>query len=327
MMLHTRARCGRRNRNMSLKCGIVGLAQRRQVDAVQRADQGGHRRRELSVLHDRAERRHRRGARPAPRGARRDREAAEGDPGDRGVRRHRRARRRRVEGRGPRQPVPRQHPRDRRDRARRALLRGRQRRPRRRQGRSGLATSRRSTPSSRSPTSQPSRSSSRTLRARSRARRRQGSAAAGRGCSRTCEPALERGAGRRARVDLYAEETALLQPLFLLTMKPTMYVANVAEHGFEDNPLLDARARPTRAKEGAPVVADLRGDRSRDRRPRRRGQADVPRRHGHDRAGPRPRDPRRLRAARPADLLHRRAEGSARVDHPQAARRRRRPPA
>ena len=26
-------------------------------------------------------------------------------------------------------------------------------------------------------------------------------------------------------------------------MKPTMYVANVAEHGFENNPLLDARAR------------------------------------------------------------------------------------
>jgi GTP-binding protein YchF len=55
-------------------------------------------------------------------------------------------------------------------------------------------------------------------------------------------------------VDLYPEERALLKPLFLLTMKPTMYVANVAEHGFADNALLaavEARAR----REGAPVVA------------------------------------------------------------------------
>src|SRR6478736_9983865 len=33
-------------------------------------------------------------------------------------------------------------------------------------------------------------------------------------------------------VDLYPEELAVLKPLFLLTMKPTMYVANVSEHGF-----------------------------------------------------------------------------------------------
>src|SRR5207302_278155 len=39
-------------------------------------------------------------------------------------------------------------------------------------------------------------------------------------------------------VDLYPEERAVLKPLFLLTMKPTMYVANVAEHGFTNNPLL-----------------------------------------------------------------------------------------
>ena len=55
-------------------------------------------------------------------------------------------------------------------------------------------------------------------------------------------------------VDLYDEERALLKPYFLLTMKPTLYVANVAEHGFEGNPLLDAlRARAT--AENAPVVA------------------------------------------------------------------------
>ena len=61
--------------------------------------------------------------------------------------------------------------------------------------------------------------------------------------------------GRPARTaDLYHEEAVLLQPLFLLTMKPTMYVANVDEHGFKDNPLL-AAVETHAAKEGAPVVA------------------------------------------------------------------------
>jgi len=61
--------------------------------------------------------------------------------------------------------------------------------------------------------------------------------------------------GRPARsVELAREELAVLQPLFLLTMKPTMYVANVAENGFRDNPLL-AAVKAHAAKEGAPVVA------------------------------------------------------------------------
>jgi GTP-binding protein YchF len=60
--------------------------------------------------------------------------------------------------------------------------------------------------------------------------------------------------GRPARAtDLYDEERALLKPFFLLTMKPTMYVANVAERGFHDNPLL-AAVEAHAAKEGAPVV-------------------------------------------------------------------------
>jgi GTP-binding protein YchF len=54
--------------------------------------------------------------------------------------------------------------------------------------------------------------------------------------------------------DLYEEEKAVLKPLFLLTMKPTMYVANVAEDGFENNPFLD-RVREHAMKEGAPVVS------------------------------------------------------------------------
>ena len=55
-------------------------------------------------------------------------------------------------------------------------------------------------------------------------------------------------------VDLSKEELAVLRPLFLLTMKPTMYVANVADKGFSGNPLL-ARIEAHARSEGAPVVA------------------------------------------------------------------------
>lgn len=66
-------------------------------------------------------------------------------------------------------------------------------------------------------------------------------------------PALDQARPARS-VDLYPEELAVLKPLFLLTMKPTMYVANVSEHGFAGNPLLD-RVQAYAAREGAPVVA------------------------------------------------------------------------
>ena len=52
---------------------------------------------------------------------------------------------------------------------------------------------------------------------------------------------------------LDAEERALLAPLCLLTLKPALYVANVAEHGFADNPML-AELIEFAAEEGAPVV-------------------------------------------------------------------------
>jgi GTP-binding protein YchF len=55
-------------------------------------------------------------------------------------------------------------------------------------------------------------------------------------------------------VELHAAEQALLRPLFLLTMKPTMYIANVAEHGFSGNPLLES-VQVVAQREGAPVVA------------------------------------------------------------------------
>jgi hypothetical protein len=48
-------------------------------------------------------------------------------------------------------------------------------------------------------------------------------------------------------------ERPLLRELHLITLKPLMYVANVAENGFKDNPYLDA-VRARGAAEGADVV-------------------------------------------------------------------------
>ena len=60
--------------------------------------------------------------------------------------------------------------------------------------------------------------------------------------------------GRPARTfGMSDDEKALLRPLFLLTIKPAMYVGNVDEGGFEDNPYVD-RLREHAAAEGAPVV-------------------------------------------------------------------------
>lgn len=53
---------------------------------------------------------------------------------------------------------------------------------------------------------------------------------------------------------LSAADRLLLKPLCLLTSKPAMYVANVLEDGFKDNPYLD-RLVAHAATEGAPVVA------------------------------------------------------------------------
>jgi len=53
---------------------------------------------------------------------------------------------------------------------------------------------------------------------------------------------------------LTAEEHRDLRELQLLTAKPVMYVANVAENGFANNPLLDALAQRA-AAEGAVIVA------------------------------------------------------------------------
>jgi GTP-binding protein YchF len=61
--------------------------------------------------------------------------------------------------------------------------------------------------------------------------------------------------GKSARTfGLSDDDRLLLKPLCLMTAKPAMYVGNVLEDGFENNPHLD-RLREFAAKEGAPVVA------------------------------------------------------------------------
>ena len=68
-----------------------------------------------------------------------------------------------------------------------------------------------------------------------------------------CMGALNQGRPVRA-LDFSKEERAVLKPLCLITAKPAMCVANVAENGFTDNPLLQ-RLEQVAAREGAPVVA------------------------------------------------------------------------
>ncbi len=53
---------------------------------------------------------------------------------------------------------------------------------------------------------------------------------------------------------LSAEDIALIQPLCFITAKPAMYVGNVSDHGFSNNPLLD-RLTEYAAARNAPVVA------------------------------------------------------------------------
>ena len=65
-------------------------------------------------------------------------------------------------------------------------------------------------------------------------------------------PTLEAG-GMIRSVDLDKDELHAIKGYNFLTLKPTMYIANVNEDGFENNPYLD-RVREIAAKENAVVV-------------------------------------------------------------------------
>ncbi len=55
-------------------------------------------------------------------------------------------------------------------------------------------------------------------------------------------------------MELDKDAKQLLKPLCFLTIKPTLYIANVSDDGFENNPHLDT-VREIAKKESAPVVA------------------------------------------------------------------------
>ena len=55
-------------------------------------------------------------------------------------------------------------------------------------------------------------------------------------------------------IDFSKDEQVLLKQFFLITAKPAMFVANVSENGFENNPLLD-RLKEFAQAQKAPVVA------------------------------------------------------------------------
>lgn len=66
------------------------------------------------------------------------------------------------------------------------------------------------------------------------------------------KPALDNGDMARS-VNLSSDEKATIRSFNLLTLKPTMYIANVNEDGFENNPYLD-QVRDIASKENAIVV-------------------------------------------------------------------------
>ena len=68
-----------------------------------------------------------------------------------------------------------------------------------------------------------------------------------------CQAAVDQAQPVRS-IDFSKEEKAILKPLCLITAKPAMFVGNVSETGFENNPLLE-QLRAYAAKQGAPVVA------------------------------------------------------------------------
>jgi GTP-binding protein YchF len=68
-----------------------------------------------------------------------------------------------------------------------------------------------------------------------------------------CQAALDQAQPVRG-IAFGKEELAILKPLCLITAKPAMFVGNVSESGFENNPFLD-RLREYAAEQKAPVVA------------------------------------------------------------------------
>ena len=132
--------------------------------------------------------------------------------------------------------------------------------------------------------------------------------------------------GKPARfVERKPEEEKLFHQLGMLTSLPVLYVCNVDEASAATGNELSRKVEAPRQGRGRRLRGDLGQDRVGDRGAAGRGAAKLSRRPGPQGDRARPPDPRRLRAAAPGHLFHRRAEGGARLDHHQghqgAARR------
>ena len=68
-----------------------------------------------------------------------------------------------------------------------------------------------------------------------------------------CQAALDQAKPVRT-IDFSKEELVILKPLCLITAKPAMFVGNVSEDGFENNPFLE-RLQEYAAAQNGPVVA------------------------------------------------------------------------
>ena len=143
-----------------------------------------------------------------------------------------------------------------------------------------------------------------------------------RAAARAQARAADQAQGRRGR-------EARSQQAQLLTAKPVLYVCNVDEGDAADGQCA-VRARVRQGHGRGRRRRSSSRPRSRPRsRPCRPTSATSSCRPRPARNRPRPRDPRRLRTARPDHLLHRRPQGSARLDRPprrQGAGGRRRDP-
>ena len=323
--LHTRDRyAGRVDLEVSIRTwpsaaassGLPNVGKSTLFNALTR---GADRGRELSVLHDRSERRRRAGARSAPgRSSRRSCKPEKIVPTT-------------VEfvdiaglvagasqGRGARQPVPRAHPRGRRDRARRALLR---------ETTTSCTWRARSI---RSPTSRPSTPSSRWRTCD----RGQGARPRGEGGARAAtrmrirRAYAVRDASRRSWMpaqpvrgdEADEEERRDLRELQLLTAKPVMYVANVAEDGVHATIRCSTRASSSAPPPRAPwSCRSARRSRPRSRSSTRPSGPSSSAELGLEEPGLNRVIRGAYRLLGPADVLHRRAEGSARLDGARGA--------